>query len=316
MITYECDADTLAVSTEIGQWIYILDGAAVTKRYMPTQSVSGCAYTMVCEQWDETNFKWDDVTSTDPPFNYCNQANGIVVEVDATADASTYANYRPEVTHTYRVVYRSTYSRVTGGTDVAIDQFTVTFRDACYNLALGLTTGVSDFTYYVESTATKATKTPVFSDSSSGACSTSTTWYGKLTTADEDAWQLLSASSPIAFNALGIAVSSNDASLEATLTNHAQWTSGPVSYDIKAVFASDQALEYGGGVQATAQFVMTVVDACYYNELTCEPLDDIVYTIPAAGGSGGVSTQATVNCAFTAIGNDGNTLTNTECPLT
>jgi hypothetical protein len=31
VITYECDAATLAVSTEIGQWVYVMDAALVTK---------------------------------------------------------------------------------------------------------------------------------------------------------------------------------------------------------------------------------------------------------------------------------------------
>ena len=116
-LTYECDADYLTLGTEIGQWVYQLDAAADTKDYQPTSAVSGCAYTMACEQWDTTDFIWTDVTSTDPPFNYCDTTNGIVIEVDSTNDAATYDNYRPEVTYTYRVIFTSTYSMVTDGTD-------------------------------------------------------------------------------------------------------------------------------------------------------------------------------------------------------
>jgi hypothetical protein len=207
---------------------------------------------MVCEQWNESTFVWDDVTSTDPPFAACTKATGISVEVDATTDAATYDNYRPELTNTYRVVFTSTYSLVTDGTNVATDQFTITFRDACYNLALGLTTGVSDFTYYVESTAAKVTKTPVFSKSSA-PCATTITWYGKLTTGDEDTWQLLTAASPIDFPTLGFAketTTRTDDTFAVTFTDPTAWTSGPVSYDIKAVMASSDANEYGRGVTA------------------------------------------------------------------
>ena len=122
---------------------------------------------------------WTDVTSSDPPFNSCDKTNGIVVEVDATNDSGTYDNYRPQVTYTYRVIFTSTYSMVTDGTNQVIDEFTITYTDACNNLALALNTGVEDFTYLVDPTAAKVTKTPTFTDSSSGSCSTLKTWYGK-----------------------------------------------------------------------------------------------------------------------------------------
>ena len=90
-----------------------------------------------------------------------------------------------------------------------IDEFTITYQDSCYALSLALTTGVEDFTYLVDPSAAAITKTPVFSDSSSGSCSTLKTWYGKLSTADEDAWQLITATSPIDFPTLGFAPSSD-----------------------------------------------------------------------------------------------------------
>ena len=56
----------------------------------------------------------------------------------------------------YRVVFTSVQSRMAleEGQQFATDEFEVTFRDGCYNLALALTTGVDDFTYLVESGAT------------------------------------------------------------------------------------------------------------------------------------------------------------------
>ena len=155
-ITYECDADTLALSTQIGQWIYIMDASPSTKDYMPTQGVSGCAWTMACEKWRESDYTW--VAVSDPPFNACDKTNGIIVEYDASD--SGFDSYRPETTFQYRVVFTSTYSKQASWQ--VIDEFTVTFRDACYNLNVGLTTGVSDFTYRVESGAAQVTKTPVF----------------------------------------------------------------------------------------------------------------------------------------------------------
>ena len=103
---------------------------------------------------------------------------------------------------------------------------------------------------------------------------------------------------------------------EVTITDDTAWTAGPVSYDIKAVFASSDSNEYGGAVEAQAQFVLTVVDACYYNVLTCEPLDDIVFTINADSTSPGEATQSTVSCAWSAIDNAGAALSDTECPVT
>ena len=115
---------------------------------------------MTCEKWQESDYTW--VAVTDPPFNTWDKSAGITVEYDSSE--SGYNSYRPEVTYQYRVIFTSTYSKKMDGTNQAIDEFTVTFRDACYNLNLGLTTGVQDFTYRVETYSSKVTKTPVFSE--------------------------------------------------------------------------------------------------------------------------------------------------------
>ena len=192
---------------------------------------------MACQKWRESDYTW--VSVADPPFNACDKSSGIIVEYDSSD--SGYDSYRPETTFEYRVVFTSTYSKQTSWQ--VIDEFTVTFRDACYNLNLGLTTGVSDFTYRVESGATQVTKTPVFSEDQSGACTITTSWYGKLATDDEDKWQTIGSTSPINFASYGITVSSNTESLLVSSTTHSNWSSGPVTYDIKAVYWSSNVYE-------------------------------------------------------------------------
>ena len=95
------------------------------------------------------------------------------------------------------------------------------------------------------------------------------------------------------------------------MTDRTEWPSsaGPVLYDIKVVYTSDDANE-NGSASATAQFTVTVVDACYYNELTCTALPDIDFLINADGTSPGAASQAAVSCAFSGG------LSATECPLT
>ena len=95
------------------------------------------------------------------------------------------------------------------------------------------------------------------------------------------------------------------------MTDRTEWPSsaGPVLYDIKVVYTSDDANE-NGSASATAQFTVTVVDACYYNELTCTALPDIDFLINADGTSPGAASQASVSCAFTGG------LSASECPLT
>ena len=58
------------------------------------------------------------------------------------------------------------------------------------------------------STATvRVEKTPVFSNSDSNdACAVAKTWYGKSSESDDNAWQLISASSPVDFPTLGFFV--------------------------------------------------------------------------------------------------------------
>ena len=59
-----------------------------------------------------------------------------------------------------------------------------------------------------------------------------------------------------------------------------------------------------------------MMDACWDNEIVCDPLDDIVYTINDDRSTPGTVTQPAVSCTFTSSDNGGNTLTETECPLT
>ena len=59
-----------------------------------------------------------------------------------------------------------------------------------------------------------------------------------------------------------------------------------------------------------------MMDACWDNEIVCDPLDDIVYTINDDNSSPGTVTQPAVSCTFTATDNSGITLSETECPLT
>ena len=58
-----------------------------------------------------------------------------------------------------------------------------------------------------------------------------------------------------------------------------------------------------------------MVDACWYNEIECTPLDDIVFTIDADKNSPGQATQTALSCTFTAKDNDDTLLTRSECPL-
>ena len=152
----------------------------------------------------------------------------------------------------------------------------------------------------------------------STGCSASKTWYGKLSTEDDDAWQLLSASSPIDFPTLGFATSADPYDdLELTLTDETEWPSadGPVQYDIKVIYATDDTTEIAT-VSAENIFTVTVVDACYYNEITCTDLDDITFTIDADTNSPGAVSQTAVSCTFSAVDNDGTTLDEATCPLT
>ena len=66
-----------------------------------------------------------------------------------------------------------------------------------------------------------------------------------------------------------------------------------------------------------------MVDACSYNQLSCNALDDITYTVaadgtydPASVDSDNYQTQSTLSCTWSGVDNGGNTLTDTECPVT
>ena len=51
-----------------------------------------------------------------------------------------------------------------------------------------------------------------------------------------------------------------------------------------------------------------MMDACWDNEIVCDPLDDIVYTINDDRSTPGTVTQPAVSCTFTSTDNGGNTL--------
>ena len=275
---------------------------------------------MVCETWNDSDQTWDAITAGDDtqPILNCDTTNGITLEV-ASGD-SFYDSYRPEVEVAYRVVFTSTYSLNTDGTEEVTDYFNITYEDATcdQSTTIVLTTGLTDFTYLVEANAAMKSYTPSFTMTPSTGCSASKTWYGKLSTEDEDAWQLLTDSSPIDFPTLGFAPSADPYDdLELTLTDETEWPSadGPVSYDIKVIYATDDSSEIAT-VSAEAIFTVTVVDACYYNELTCTDLDDITFTIDADTNSPGAASQTALSCTFSAVDNDGTPLDESTCPLT
>ena len=127
--------------------------------------------------------------TTEVPFETCDTTDGIILYLNQYYKSASYDDYRPTVTETYRVVFTSTYSMVTDGSNQVIDEFKVVYTDPCSTLTLALNTGVEDFTYLVQSSATKMTKTPVFDNSdTSSVCAVSKTWYGKEVGTDEDAW--------------------------------------------------------------------------------------------------------------------------------
>jgi hypothetical protein len=56
------------------------------------------------------------------------------------------------------------------------------------------------------------------------------------------------------------------------------FTSGPQSYDIKVEYSTDSASE-NTGTTVSNIFTVTMVDACYSNEITCNSLQDIDFLI-------------------------------------
>ena len=96
---------------------------------------------------------YNTLLTTEVPFTTCDTTDGINVQMNQYNYASI-NNYSPELTETYRVVFTSTYSMVTDGSNRVTDEFQVSYSHACYNLALALTGGVEDFTYLVQASAT------------------------------------------------------------------------------------------------------------------------------------------------------------------
>ena len=92
--------------------------------------------------------------TTEVPFETCDTTDGIQVYLNQYYKNAIYDDYRPTLTETYRVVFTSTYSMVTDGSNQVIDEFQVVYTDPCSTLTLSLNTGVEDFTYLVQSSAT------------------------------------------------------------------------------------------------------------------------------------------------------------------
>ena len=117
--------------------------------------VTGCAYTMVCESWNDSDQTWDSITAGDDtqPITNCDSTNGITIEI-ASGD-SFYDSYRPNVVVQYRVVFTDTYTLQTNGEEEVIDFFDITYQDASCDqtTTIVLSDGVPDFTYLVEANA-------------------------------------------------------------------------------------------------------------------------------------------------------------------
>ena len=77
------------------------------------------------------------------------------------------------------------------------------------------------------------------------------------------------------------------------------------------VMASVDANEFSSS--AEARFQVTMVDACYYNELTCNDMPDIEHTIDAVGTSASPTLQSMLTCSQTVTDNAGTAII---CPLT
>ena len=89
------------------------------------------------------------ISSALTPIETCDTTSGITVSLTNAYKPEIYDSYRPEVTNLYRVVFDSTNS-MSDSTQV-IDEFDITFREVCYNIALAVTTPVEDFTYKIHS---------------------------------------------------------------------------------------------------------------------------------------------------------------------
>ena len=82
---------------------------------------------------------------------------------------------------------------------------------------------------------------------------------------------MLTDSSPVDFPDLGIAPSTSPFDdLEITQTDPLKVPTLK-QYEIKVVYQSTDANEVAAA-SAEAKFTVTMVDACYYNTITCDPL--------------------------------------------
>ena len=101
-ITYECDGSGLEIVSDISDSTYVLEAAeteilAAADMPLGVSYVVGCAYTMVCESWNDSDQTWDAITAGDDtqPITNCDSTNGITIEI--TSSDSFYDSYRPNV---------------------------------------------------------------------------------------------------------------------------------------------------------------------------------------------------------------------------
>ena len=94
-------------------------------------------------------------TYTDAPIKECDTTNGITFEIETSdtgtnGDMDVYTTYQPELYIPMRVVYTSTSSLLADDEGrVAIDYFTVHFREDCFDLSIVLTAGFDNVDYRV-----------------------------------------------------------------------------------------------------------------------------------------------------------------------
>ena len=231
------------------------------------------------------------MVGTDPPFDNCDTTNGIEIFVDSTAtvgndyDIMTSLDWQPEVTHSYRVVFASTYSMATDGSNQVIDEFDVTFLyESCTDLTVATTP--DDWIYEVGTGSTAKTFTPTWSADQT-ACSYPTYWRGWLeTTGTQDfpsftgTTLIKSETTPIDWATLGFSVTTvtdTDDTLSLTLDDRSTlltYTTGLSDYPTEStvtfviMFYKGETSETGsngpalGEIGASNTFRITLKDKC------------------------------------------------------
>ena len=208
----------------------------------------------------------------------------------------------------------------------------ITFE--CDANVLTLTAGLASFTYLVESGSDSTDYTPTWSATNAN-CATSYTWFGRLKGADDLSWEEFDSTTIIDWADKGITSATSVLTIDMTDPTKFPSTAGPVTYEIFVVYqATDPNVNkspitdyrvIGLPQMVFDAFELTMIDACYYNTITCDELPDITYEITADLASPTTGTgwnadlhhyQTAVSCTFTGVDNDGTTLTEPQCPLT